>query len=241
MPFLPLDHPEPFAATLGVMLYPGTNEDERRRASAFAAQWISASLREPLEAGVEIPQTLLMRIAADAGAPLTDIQERWWRGTMTGQIFKALYALYCTGEALASWSNAIRLAEHAAQEEGAKAGRSTLWDARSKFLNVAHLWAAWVIREGRFEPRLEVGYDGRADTQSFLTEAEILRQWGQSWIPSRDMAEPPLPVDVWRPPDGWRPPERQPGWPETGGVHALIVPDELLGLLRPAGRPRKSG
>ena len=27
MPILPLDHPEPFAATLGVMLYPGTDDD----------------------------------------------------------------------------------------------------------------------------------------------------------------------------------------------------------------------
>ena len=26
MPALPLDHPEPFAATLGVMLYPVTDE-----------------------------------------------------------------------------------------------------------------------------------------------------------------------------------------------------------------------
>jgi hypothetical protein len=26
MPTLPLDHPEPFSATLGVMLYPATDE-----------------------------------------------------------------------------------------------------------------------------------------------------------------------------------------------------------------------
>jgi hypothetical protein len=36
MPVLPLDHPEPFAAVLGVMLYPGTDEDDRRKARAFA-------------------------------------------------------------------------------------------------------------------------------------------------------------------------------------------------------------
>ena len=34
MPILPLDHPEPFAAVLGVMLYPGTDEDDRRKARA---------------------------------------------------------------------------------------------------------------------------------------------------------------------------------------------------------------
>jgi hypothetical protein len=27
MPILPLDHPDPFAATLGVMLYPGADDD----------------------------------------------------------------------------------------------------------------------------------------------------------------------------------------------------------------------
>jgi hypothetical protein len=241
MPFLPLDHPEPFAATLGVMLYPGTNEDERRRASAFAAQLLSAALRGPIVGGFEVPRAALLRIAAEAGSPLTDIQDRWWRGTMTGQVFKMLFALHCTDEALASWGNAIKLAEYAAQGEDARASRSTLWDGRSKFLTVAHLWAAWVLREGRIEPRPEVGYDASTDFQSFLTEAEFLRQWGQDWTPPRDKAEPPLPADVWRPPDDWRPPERQPGWPETGGVHALTVPDELLVLLRLAGRPRKSG
>jgi hypothetical protein len=30
MPILPLDHPDPFAATLGVMLYPGADDDPPR-------------------------------------------------------------------------------------------------------------------------------------------------------------------------------------------------------------------
>ena len=37
MPILPLDHPEPLAATLGVMLYPGDNEVSQKRARAFTA------------------------------------------------------------------------------------------------------------------------------------------------------------------------------------------------------------
>jgi hypothetical protein len=37
MPILPLDYPEPFAATLGVMLYPATDEADARKARAFAA------------------------------------------------------------------------------------------------------------------------------------------------------------------------------------------------------------
>jgi hypothetical protein len=35
MPILPLDHPEPFAATLGVMLYP--DEADTPKARAYAA------------------------------------------------------------------------------------------------------------------------------------------------------------------------------------------------------------
>lgn len=35
MPILPLDHPEQFAATLGVMLYPATDETDPPKARAF--------------------------------------------------------------------------------------------------------------------------------------------------------------------------------------------------------------
>ena len=48
---LPLDHPEPFAATLGVMLYPGTNDADKRKAKAFAAQYLAEPIRRLHEAG----------------------------------------------------------------------------------------------------------------------------------------------------------------------------------------------
>jgi hypothetical protein len=35
MPILPLDHPEPLVATLGVMLYPGKGDESQRRTRAF--------------------------------------------------------------------------------------------------------------------------------------------------------------------------------------------------------------
>ena len=53
-------------------------------------------------------------------------------------------------------------------------------------MSVAHLWAAWCFREGKFELHPDVGYDGYADFQSFLTESEILRQWGRSWRAPRE-------------------------------------------------------
>ena len=78
---------------------------------------------------------------------------------------------------------------------GAPPRRATtsLYEARRRFWSVAHLWGAWSIREGQFVQHPEIGYNGRADFQSFLAEAEILRQWGQSWRPPRAKSEPPLP------------------------------------------------
>lgn len=239
MLILPLDHPEPFAATLGVMLYPGADEMERRQARAYAAQYLAEPIRRLHEAGGNLSYDALLRVASDAGQRLDDLDKWWWDGTATGQMFKILFALANTDETLASWENAVRITEKTAASHRVSGSRSALWAARSRFLSVAHLWGAWCIREGKFEPRPEVGYDGYADFQSFLTEAEILRHWGQSWRPGRAKAEPPLPAEVWRVPDDWTPPERREDWPPTGMIPNLTVPTDLLADLRPPGRPRK--
>jgi hypothetical protein len=65
MPILPLDSPEPFAATLGVMLYPGTDKSDQAKARAFAARWLAEPLRRSL--GVSCPMMLcdgLLKAAA---------------------------------------------------------------------------------------------------------------------------------------------------------------------------------
>ncbi len=240
MPILPLDHPEPFAATLGVMLYPGTGDDPPK-ARAFATQYLAEPLRRFHDAGHQLSYEALARIAMDAGHPLNDLDDRWWGGTATGELFKALFALFTTNPALVSWNNAVRIAELTATRAKASGSRSSMWNARSHFLSVAHLWGAWSIREGKFKTIPDVGYDGYADLQSFLTEAEILRQWGQTWRPPRASSRPLLPPDVWHVPENWEPPIRQPGWPETGKVPGLTLPEDLLAGLKPAGRPRKRG
>ena len=240
MPILPLDSPEPFAAVLGVMLYPGADADERRRARAFAAHYLAEPIHRFHEAGGFLSHNDLVRIVTAGGERLDDLENRWWEATATGELFKTYFALFNTDPALASWENAVRLAQLIAAKHRVSGARSALWEARRRFLGVAHLWGAWCIRGGRFTPRPEVGYDGWQDFQSFLAEAEILRRWGQSWHATRAKAEPPLPGDVWRVPGEWRPPDREPGWPETGKVPALVIPDDLLAHLRKAGRPRKA-
>jgi hypothetical protein len=150
-------------------------------------------------------------------------------------------ALANTNAALASWNNAIKIAELIAAREKTKGSRSEQWDTRSRFLSVAHLWGAWSIRKRQFLSDADVGYDGGADFQSFLAEAEVLRQWGQTWRQPRAKSTPPLPAEVWRVPQDWEPLERRPDWPKTGMIPYLTLPDDLLLTLRPAGRPRKAG
>ena len=238
MPILP-DQPEPFAATLGVMLYPGTDEADTAKARAFASQWLATPLKRFRAAGHRLPYEQLAQIIEAAGEQLTDLDQRWRRGVITGDLVKVYFALSCTNRSLASWNNAGRIVERAASRAKVSGSRTILLYAKAQFLTVAHLWGAWSIRDGNFEQRPEVGYGGYADVQSFLTEAEILRDWGQNWRPPRKGGETPLPVDVWRVPDDWSPLPRLPGWPETGKVPYLALPADLLANLKPAGRPRK--
>jgi hypothetical protein len=241
MPILPLDHPEPFAATLGVMLYPGTDEEEQSKARSFKAHWLAEPLRRFHEAGHQLSYDALARITMDGGALLTDLDDRWWGATATGDLFKTLYILAKNDPALASWENAIRIFEVSSVRARSSGSRTNLYRERSRFRSVAHLWGAWSIREGKFGDDPELGYDGWADFQCFLTEAEILRDFGQRWRPSRVKSEPPLPPDVWFVPSRWEPPMRQPGWPNTGMIPDLKLPDELMAELKPPGRPRKAG
>ena len=79
MPILPLDHLEPFAATLGVMLYPGEDEASRKRARAFTAQALAEPLRIFHDAGHSLPERELARITSDAEVALDDIDNRTLR------------------------------------------------------------------------------------------------------------------------------------------------------------------
>ena len=154
MPILPLDHPEPFAVTLGVMLYPGTDNDDPLKARAFASHWLATPIQRCEKAGHKISRDVLLRIAIDGGHELDDLGKRWRGGTATGELFKTLWALFNTDRALATWNNAIKIAELVAARAKTSGSRSLQWEARHRFLSVAHLWAAWAIREGtiRYAP-----------------------------------------------------------------------------------------
>jgi hypothetical protein len=241
MPVLPLDSPEPFAATLGVMLYPGTDELEKRKAAAFQTYWLAEPIRQLTAAGHMLPQDTLLHLVLHAGELLEDLDERWWQGTATGELLKTVFALYRTNPAAASWNNAVKLAERVAARTKTPGSNTMQWGARHRCLSVAHLWAAWCIRGGKFETRPELGYDGYADFQSFLTESEIIRHWAQSWLPARENSKPLLPPDLWHVGEDWHPPRRESGWPNTGQIPGLMIAEDLLAGLKPAGRPPRGG
>jgi hypothetical protein len=240
VPILPLDHPEPFAATLGVMLYPGTDDRDCLKARAFVARWLATPLSRYHAAGHGLPYGSLARIAESPVDTLDDLQERYWGGTATGELVKTLFALANSNPRLASWNNAVKMFCIVANRESARKGsRTDVFEAKRRFFSVAHLWGAWSIREGRFEPQPDIGYDGYEDFQSFLTEAEIIRQWAHTWRSMRARSSPLFPADMWIPPESWKPPVRNGNWPNTGRIPALALPDDLLRQLRPAGRPRQ--
>jgi hypothetical protein len=110
-------------------------------------------------------------------------------------MFKILLVLAHTHPNLASWNNAIRYLECFAKESKEKGTHSDFWKARGRFLSVAHLWGAWSFRERRI-------LDAK-DFQTFLAQAENLREWGQTWRSRRAKSEPLLPSDVWRVPTGY--------------------------------------
>jgi hypothetical protein len=243
---LPLDHPEPFAATLGVMLYPGSNDDDPPKARAFTARLVAESVKRATEAGCVVPRDILLCVVKDVGWVLPDLDNRLWGGTATGELFKTLFALANTNTTLASWNNAIKVFELVAARESlarphkAKGSHTELSNAKRRFLSVAHLWAAWCIREGRFSARPEAGCDGYDDFQSFLIEAEILRGWGQTWRPPRAKSLPFLPTEVWRVSEAWPLPPRPAGWPDRGAIPVLTLAEKLMAALKPAGRPRNT-
>jgi len=230
MPTLPLDHPEPFSAVLGVMLYPGTNDGDPVKARAFALHWLATPIQRCEQAGHKIPREILLRLATDGGQRLDDLDQRCTGGRTTGELFIILWALFNTDPRLATWNNAIKIAEQLAGRTSS-GSRSLLWAVRSRFLAVAHLWAAWVIR--KFDAPLERGY---LDFQSFLAEAEIFRDFGRTWLPERAKSKPLLASDAWRVPENWK---RENSHSVTARIPVIMLPEDLLSTLRRAGRPRK--
>lgn len=217
------------------MLYPGLGEEDRKRAAAFTAQYLARPLRELHQQGGSIGYDDLLRIASTDQVPLNKLVDRTLHGRAVGEMFKVMIALAHTEPALASWNNAARIVSHEAKKKRAPSARSVLWAAKTEFATVAHLWGALSIR-GDFTADAAEGLTLADDFESFLTESEVLREWGQRFTSPRVDARPPLQEEVWRVDPAWlaKHPIRKKARP--GHLPHITLSDEHLGLLRSAGQ-----
>lgn len=240
MPTLHFGHHEPFALTLGTMLYPGTNNGDPEKARAFGTQWLAGCLRKFHEDGHRLSVERMARLLEDCGAFLTDAEARLRRGQAVGDVFTALFWLAKEHPSLASWEHAISIYEFYANRAKRPASRSGLRKVIQQFKAVAHLWCAWSIRDYRgFAGSAELGCGGYDDFQCFLAQAELLRDFGQSWRHRRAKSEPPLPDEVWCIPTSWSPSDESRG-PNPSDILTISLPDDLIARFKPSGRPRKA-
>src|SRR5690606_5999585 len=139
------------------------------------------------------------------------------------------------------WNHATAVVSRVYSENGFPNSRAYLWGAKSQFLPVAHLWAAFCIRDGKFIQRPDIGYDLDTDFQYFLWEAELLRYLGRSYFQDRAKAEPFLPNDGWHVPYEWSGPKYNPSFQEASEARLryVLVPEMIKGL-RPGGRPTQA-
>lgn len=233
MPILPLDNYEPFAITLGTMLYPGI--DESRNAQSFAARYLEAANQELYSSSGRLNHETPRRLTVVRRKAQRELNKRWRTGTVTGEITKCIYALSEQAPELASWKNGASIAERVAARERVSGSRSALYEARKTHRSMAHYWCAWVLREGKFS-----SVDPLSDFYRFLLEAEWFRRWGQSWRSDRSKAVPLFPDNLWELPESWL---NRLGESEDRlriKIPILHLPNDLIESFRPAGRPKSA-
>lgn len=234
---LPLDHLEPLAATLGIMLYP----DEPQKAEAYAKWFLSRAIQKEIADGHKVAYETMRKFACAAPPCMHDVDLRLRMGFAVGTLLKVAFAIWGTDERLVSWRNAQKIVANETGNSCWKAGIKSLEAWRLKLMAVAHLWCAFALRGGRIVPPGVTDFDGDLEFRYFLAEAECLRAWGQSFVAPRKKAVPLLPERMWRTPVDWETP--QPNFEGPGPVRGVIQATELLpeqaALLNLPGRPSK--
>jgi hypothetical protein len=238
MPYLPLEHPLPLVATFGVMLFPGADPVERANAAAYADHHLKTALRTFVDDGGVLSPDLTQHLLRESELPKNEEKLRLG-GVAAGNLLKALVGLISQTPHLASWNHAVHVVEKACQGTGIPASRGYLWEAKSRYLPVIHLWCAYCIREAKLVHEPAQGYDINTDFQFFLQEAETIRQFVSQWRQDRDKAEPLLPKEGYQVPPGWNPPEHRTGYPSSAGkLYFYSLDTALTDGLRAGGRPK---
>jgi len=231
MPYLNLVRGEPWAETWGVMLFP---DDEIARRAFIATLWLGFCPKyETLRLGEPMPRSVLLSVmetAATMAIPPDEIATRQDKGLAAGEQLKVLFALAQTDPKRASWSAATRLIQWQTQRS-----RTYLYNARSTFLPVIHLWAAFILRDQRCHVDESCGYSAIDDLYMFISEAMALLQWSTEFRLCRKKAEPTLnrqTVTFWTPPPEWSPPLPRPGWPRDGRLRGICLEEDWVRRTR---------
>jgi hypothetical protein len=231
MPYLNLARGEPWAETWAVMHFP---DDAAKRQAYCAKLWSGFyPAYEEAGAGELMPRSVLlsvMKAAAATDVYRDEIADRRYKGLAAGEQLKVVFALAQTEPELAAWNAAARLVEWNTGKS-----RAYLYDARSVFLPVIHLWAAFILRDQRFCGDESRGYTAVDDLHTFIAEAMALLQWGMQFKLPRKKAKPTLTrqtVDFWTPPPEWSPPIPRPEWPRDGWLRGTNLGQDWVQRIR---------
>jgi hypothetical protein len=227
MPFLNLKTGEPWVETLGVMLFP---DDEPKRRAYIARLWAGFyPIFEEAKIGEPVSRPVLLSIMEAIAATAIDkgeLRARYYRGMAAGEQLKVVAAIAQSKPEHASWNASSRLVE-----EQTGRSRAFLYQARSSFLPVIHLWGAYILRGQQCHADGTCDYTALDDLYFLVNEAMALLKWGRCFKLDREKAEPILDrdkVEFWVPPPGWRPPTPKPDWPRDGQIRVPMLSEEWL-------------
>jgi len=238
MPYLNLARGEPWAETWAVMHFP---DDAAKRRAYLAKHWSGFyPACEEAGAGELVPRSVLLSVMKAVAATDIDrdeIADRRYKGLAAGEQLKARFTIAQTEPKQASWNAAARVVEWQTRKN-----RSYLYDARSVFLPVLHLWAAFILRDQRFYEDQSCGYRAIDDLHVFIAEAMALLQWSLHFKLPRKKARPTLTlqtVDFWTPPPDWSPPISRPEWPRDGRLRGATLGEDWMRRIRSKPPRRK--
>jgi hypothetical protein len=222
---LPIFYGVPNLSLEAVMIFPND--------LAKAKAWVGWKLAGgPLGAfrarGHFLPATEIVDIAADA-ALFSDYsdeaKQNEFKGSAVGTVVTALWVLIHQETKRASWERAIQRAEKLGTEHGCRTGKSSLRAYLSEFSPVLHLLGAWQLRKCRWIVDNSVGYTAPIDASFFVAESRLLLGMLREWSERRAFSEKILSSTKFIGGMNWMPPEHVRGWPETGRIYPVLVPE----------------
>jgi hypothetical protein len=205
-----------FARILGVMLHPGANDGVVRES------FVARCAAECRARGMEVPfdDAMLRLVLEGEHHPLAPKgnPKPWRSGMLAGEQLAWLFSLVVGNAPNASMGRARYLVECGLSAERLPGAEKYLADAWRWHRSVAHLWAAYILRDETFH-RFECLDDdtpplsGRVDFIRFLWEAEQIRRFAVGYRPNSKVRLFEGRTEMWTLPEDMPAIAWHPGWP----------------------------